>query len=272
MTTLAIDWRKKALTVAILVAGATIAGPFGTYEELSAGGRLLYWGVAILGCGVIMEALLITALTHPILRLRPIVRLSAAVVLGSFPAAVLVLALEHGLRGYAPTPDFALRIWLLVLGIGFLVSVVEYRSALRAIAPARPAPPAKTLPAEATGTSPSVVPPDPQHWDLFFRALDPALGRSLISLTKQDHYLKVVTREGEALILKRMADAVAELDGYPGMQVHRSHWVAFEAVEAVERATGRWVVRLSDGRTLPVSRPNAAPLRAAIDPPRGHAM
>lgn len=264
MTTLGIDWRKKALTVAVLVAGATIAGPFGTYEELSAGGRLLYWGVAILGCGAIMEALLIAALTHPIPKLAPWSRLVAAVLVGSFPAAVLILTLEYTLRGYAPTPDFALRVWLLVLGAALLVSLVEYRAALRPMRGtdrrgADAGPPAS----DTEPPAPAAFQPAPPG-ALFFRALDPALGRSLVSLTKQDHYLQVVTREGEALILKRMADAVAELDGYPGMQIHRSHWVALDAVEAVEREAGRWLARLCDGRRLPVSRSNIRGLRSLV--------
>lgn len=271
MTTLGIDWRKKPLTVAILVAGATIAGPFGTYEELSVSGRLLYWGVAILGCGAIMEALLIAALTHPVLRLSAWSRLVAAVLVGSFPAAVLILTLEHTLRGYTPTPHFALRIWFLVLGVALLVSLVEYRAALRPVRGSAPhdakapeagadaAPPASDNELQAPA-APGPAPPGA----LFFRALDPALGRSLVSLTKQDHYLQVVTREGEALILKRMADAVAELDGYPGMQIHRSHWVALDAVEAVEREAGRWLMRLCDGRRLPISRSRINALRPVV--------
>ena len=250
----ALDLRRKTATVAILVAVGALAGPFGTYDDLSFAARLLYWSLAILGCGAIMEALLLAALSHPLYGLPAAARLAAAVLVGSFPAALVILALEGTLRGYPPTPGFALRVWGLVFVVALLVSLVEYRGALRG-APPRGRPGQEQAAPAGAQAAPGA---------LFFRSLDPALGRDLISLSKQDHYLEVVTRQGSALILKRMADAVAELDGYPGLRIHRSHWVAKDALREIDRESGRTVVRLDDGRLLPVSRPYVARLRAEL--------
>ena len=260
MSTLPIDLRRKAVTVALLLAGATLAGPFGTYEDLTFGERFLYWGTAIIGCGLIMEGLLIAALSYPILALPAWARLCAAVLVGSFPGAVLVLSLEYGVRGYEPAPLFALRVWTLVGVIALLISLIEYRTALRG-QPANPGPEPVPISPEAdrTTTFDRV-----QHGTLFFRSVDPAIGHRLVSMSKQGHYLEVVTRDGRALILKRIADAVAELGDYPGLQIHRSHWVALDAVRDLERENGRVVARLDDGRSLPISRPNVTPLRTAL--------
>jgi hypothetical protein len=237
-----------------------LAGPFGTYEDLTVFERLVYWGTAILGCGLVMEVLLIVALTHPVLKLPAWVRFVSAVFVGSFPATVVVLALEYGMRGYEPEPMFALRIWLLVGGIALLVSFVEYGKALLGVSVRAEQHTHSPAREEAGFASGEQVPPVA----LFLRSIDPALGHSLVSLSKQGHYLEVVTRHGAALILKRISDAVAELEGHRGMQIHRSHWVALDAVRDVVRENGRVVARLHDGRLLPVSRPNVARLRSEL--------
>ena len=39
-----------------------------------------------------------------------------------------------------------------------------------------------------------------------------------------------------------------------GMRIHRSHWVAFDAVEALEREGAKLLVKMRGGAVLPVSR------------------
>lgn len=67
------------------------------------------------------------------------------------------------------------------------------------------------------------------------------------------------------MLLMRLADAIAETGGDTGMQVHRSHWVAYGAVEGLEREAGktpRLILVMSDGARVPVSRSHAAAVRA----------
>jgi hypothetical protein len=47
-------------------------------------------------------------------------------------------------------------------------------------------------------------------------------GAEVWAVEAEDHYLRLHTSRGQDLILMRLADAVAELDGIEGMQVHRS--------------------------------------------------
>lgn len=76
-----------------------------------------------------------------------------------------------------------------------------------------------------------------------------ALRRAPIAaLSSEDHYLRVYTTRGEALIHMTMAEAVAILG--KGFQVHRSHWVSAAFIR--DHRAGQ--VELTTGLSLPVSR------------------
>ena len=89
------------------------------------------------------------------------------------------------------------------------------------------------------------------------------LGRDLIYLKVDDHYLEVHTVNGHDLILMRMADAVAGL-GEMGLQVHRSFWVSLRHVKDLETVRGRHRLRLTGGREVPVSRTYLPAVRAVL--------
>lgn len=71
------------------------------------------------------------------------------------------------------------------------------------------------------------------------------------------------TNRGEALILMRMGDALRELEGVDGVRVHRSWWVARDAVIGAERDGERTMLRLENGVTVPVSRTYLLAVREA---------
>ena len=85
----------------------------------------------------------------------------------------------------------------------------------------------------------------------------------LLALQAEDHYLRVHTEIGSDLILMRLSDAIAELDGVEGAQTHRSWWVAKDAVAGAEKGDGRAVLKLGEGVEAPVSRTYAKSLREA---------
>lgn len=84
--------------------------------------------------------------------------------------------------------------------------------------------------------------------------VDAALHGDVIRLAVYDHYVSLVTSVGEAKLLMRFSDAIAELDGVDGLQVHRSHWVAVPAVVEADCAGGRVILKMADGSQVPVSR------------------
>lgn len=98
----------------------------------------------------------------------------------------------------------------------------------------------------------------------FVERLPPKLrGAALYAVESQDHYLRLHTSRGCDLILMRLSDALTELEGIEGAQVHRSWWVAREAVVGAQRADGRAVLTLPSGEAAPVSRTFVKALREA---------
>lgn len=96
----------------------------------------------------------------------------------------------------------------------------------------------------------------------FLDRLPPKLRRAeLLAVEAQDHYLRVHTDAGAALVLLRLSDAIVELTGLEGARVHRSWWVSREAIESVKRGGGRTVLVLKGGLSAPVSRSYAPALR-----------
>lgn len=95
----------------------------------------------------------------------------------------------------------------------------------------------------------------------FMRRLPAKLGTDLMCLSMEDHYVRVHTRQGDTLLLMRMSDAIQELEGYGGAQVHRSWWVATEAVEAVHKAPRKLSLTLKNGLNVPVSQRRVKQLR-----------
>lgn len=86
-------------------------------------------------------------------------------------------------------------------------------------------------------------------------------GAEVWAVEAEDHYLRLHTSRGQDLILMRLADAVAELEGIEGARVHRSWWVARDAIVEARRGDGRATLTLKDGSEVPVSRSYAGRLR-----------
>jgi DNA-binding LytR/AlgR family response regulator len=97
----------------------------------------------------------------------------------------------------------------------------------------------------------------------FLDRLPPRLGRELLCLQMEDHYVRAHTARGSDLILTPLKEAIAELAGADGLQVHRSWWVAKAAVAEPVSSGRNLMLRLSNGLEVPVSRASVAKLRAA---------
>lgn len=93
--------------------------------------------------------------------------------------------------------------------------------------------------------------------------LPPAIEAPILALQAEDHCVRVHTARGSTLLLMRFADAIAELDGLPGLQVHRSWWVARAAVDGAQRSGRKAELVLTNGLSVPVSRAAMPEARAA---------
>jgi hypothetical protein len=231
------------LSLALLLA---LIGPFGTFAELDLPQRLAYWLSIFAANGLQVFGALILMAWWRGAHWRPLAIGVAAGFLASIPATVEVVGLELIFRPRLPVnwPDTFGNV--LVLTEAITVTMVLVRS--RMIQLATP-----VVPVEKTG----------ERGDGLMRRLKPEARGALWALEMEDHYLRVYTSSGNDLILHRLSDALSEVAGLDGMQVHRSYWVAREAVQATEREGRKLQLVLKNGLKVPVSRNNVAALRAA---------
>jgi DNA-binding LytR/AlgR family response regulator len=76
----------------------------------------------------------------------------------------------------------------------------------------------------------------------------------IVALSAEDHYVRVRTDRGQALILMNFANAVAALGPDAGVRIHRSHWVSRALAAKTTTSGSRNGIRVGDDTVLPVSR------------------
>ena len=264
-------WRRTAvelfLRVGIGIILALIA-PFGT-DTMQPAVRLVSWPaftlagycifrpVSALGDLLAAESRMPRWLTIPLVAL-----------VASLPLAALIAFARGGMQ---VTPfwfgERFLTLYVQVAAIGVaihLLMLLLFPNPRVAQAPAVPA--GQVEPEPAAEPEPEAGPepePEPTQADAFLRRLPPQIGRDLLCLEMQDHYVEAHTSTGSTLLLMRLRDAAAEL-GDTGLQVHRSWWVAHRAVEGIEQEGRRTLLRLRGGRKVPVSRASLPQVRAAL--------
>ena len=226
----------------ILATGSFLAflAPYNT-AQLGWPGVWFYWtGLIAFGaaCGQLAGRL-----TEPLMQSWPEWTHYAAVsVLISVPITGAVIALQ-GLLGdphrLSTWPILFFFVWV----ISAAVSAISYLTDRRA--------------AEAAAGT-------PQPGRALTDKLPVRLRRAEIwALESEDHYLRVHTAVGDALILMRLADAVAAVEALDGGQTHRSWWVNRTAVTDARPSGGRAILTLKDGTKAPVSRSFYPKLREA---------
>jgi len=227
----------------LLGAGLFLAA-VGPYGSITAGAltRFVYWPGVIVGGGVIgitVDEVLGRRLANPWARW-----IVDSVVMTPFVSVLVLFA-----SWWAFGPPSSRNIVTGLLWQVFVISAAVM--AVRQLISRRPAV------AEAA--------PDAPAPDGAFRRRLSAKRREarLIAVEAEDHYLRVHTDVGDELVTARFADALAELAGVKGFQVHRSWWAAADAIETVRWKKGRGELTLAGGVTAPVSRTYAKDLKDA---------
>ncbi len=245
------EWlRDIALSTAVgMLLG--LAGPFGSYLNGPWPVRVFYW-VAALWIGLALQGvahrLAIAAARR--WRLGPALGPILATPLAAVPVAVLCRLLAEMLW-----PDIIPRVdrleWYAQTCLVCALFTVGYT-----LVHAWPVQSRGSL-AEtpAASCSPS-----------FVDRLPPDLGRDLLALQMEDHYVRTHTARGSALLLMPLHRAIEELGDLQGLRVHRSWWVARHAVADCVRDGRNVRLRLSNGLHAPVARASVAALKAASFP------
>lgn len=254
-------WFRRALLElwAMIVVAAVVGflGPFGTYLDGDLLSRVSRWSLMLMGAYVMIRPVLLLCrwlewVTHlP----RGFIVLSGTIV-SSFPMALIWLLNApretRQLGGYAGLLPFAMLCSCLVLVVVWWSERADahmrlyYRDGLPMLA-------GGDLAQSAGGQS---------EFDQGGAAKAPRLRARLsrgffgdiLALESEDHYVRVHGSRQSELLLIRLRDAIVEMDGCPGVQTHRSWWVARDAV-ADTVATGRArEIRLTNGLRVPVAR------------------
>lgn len=241
--------RRWPVDLAMLVAIGLLMGFMGPFasERAPIVARYVYWMICMVGgglAGVSADALLSRRIPATWRRVGVV---SFAM---TPPAALFVLTTEHFLMG-APFgwPDYLRLLWQVwpVLLAVMLVRALVWRR----------------LPARVE-TRIVIAPPLPEAEAVFRRRLSAKRrAAQLIAIEAHDHYLKVHTDAGTELITLRLSDALDELRGACGWRVHRSWWVAADAIEDACWRRGAGELRLPGGLIVPVSRTYAPVLKDA---------
>ena len=211
-----------------------ILAPFGTDDALRAVPRALYWtaNVAVTyAVGSLVNTGALTALNGRLI--RPF-QVAAAAFANALVVAPVVWAINAALFGQMPAAlGFFLTAGALAALITVLMNIMDPPKTAQTQAPTI----LDRLPLEKRGT--------------------------LVAISVEDHYVRVRTAAGEAMVLMRLSDAIRETSPVPGLQVHRSHWVALDAVKGAARQGDRAILTMAVGDPFPASRSNLPALRQA---------
>ncbi len=255
--------RRLAIEIFIILAiGAVLGllGPFGTYAMPTAM-RFAYWlGFILVGYAIFRPVQTVGLWLSEETQIPRWAALSMAGAIASIPLTAIIGFALGGMSTDSPYLGSGFPVlYLQVAGIGFVILLL-----MRLLfSPGAAEDDEARLPEPPKPLSVKEVDP-PQAPDApFFKRLPPAIGHNLVCLEMQDHYVKAHTLAGSEMILMRLRDAIAELDGIEGMQVHRSWWVARDAVRGVRREGRNMSLELADGSLAPVARARQADLKTA---------
>ncbi len=238
-------------------------GPFNTFDLFPTVPRIIYWGLINLAGWIINTSLsigiehLLSRTIQPLTRKVEILGSVVAGTLSALPLALIVIKaneLAHPFssktQAITDFPDFITLLGYiapLTITVSMVYTLLHQNQISQSVEFKQ------SEPHPSDGSAGPQAPEAPETCP-FFDRLPKHLGKDLLWLSSQDHYLEVKTTLGKDLILMRLGDAVKELENYSGARIHRSHWVADAAVEWVETREGRFFAHLSDESCLPISR------------------
>lgn len=244
-------FHKQLGTELLVIAGIGLVlgmlGPFGTYAMPTAL-RLIYWVTFIVIGYVIFRP--ISFVASWLSEASPIgfpVAIGLAIAVAALPLSVMIGFMINGfsLEGPMLSDGFAL-LYVQVAGIGlgiFLLMQALFRS---------DSDDQDRLPetVDETAKTPALL-----------KRLPPGFQTQILALGVEDHYVRVHGPDHSEMLLIRLGDAIREMDGVAGIQVHRSWWVAQTAIRTTKRDGRNLRLVLQNGMEVPVSRTSVAKLK-----------
>ena len=269
------DLERKVFILFAVTVVAILLGPFGTYDSLTLWQRAVFWSLLFGGSFLCMMPILhVFGQGRLVSRLPVTARVVGAVLCGSLPITALTILLLHNIRDqqsgvvWTSFPKIYMQVFGISLGI-FLVEFYFWPKLVGGLAGADDGGSEQGSVSDPETASPPPVAPAPTPaadcCRLAERLPHELRAGRIISISMQDHYAHIATTDGEALVLIRLGDAIALLDGLPGVQTHRSHWAAEAFAREIHRDGRRHFLTLADGRQLPVAAARVKDVKAMLE-------
>jgi len=233
-----------------VVAVLTVAGPFDTGDTLNLAQRFAYWLAISIGAYFITSFLgsLVFARAELSGWSQPIPSIISGLVAG-VPVGLFVYfinALVVGnMQGWASDFIYLQAVCITINTAGALIHNLLCDEVVSASTTPDTISTAEVIETKEVRSGPSIM-----------DRMSPQNRGEICSIKAQDHYIEVSTTRGKELILMRFSDALSELCPRSGRRVHRSWWVAKDAISDVIHKGDRICLELNDGRHVPVSRVN----------------
>ena len=222
------------------------AGPFGSFQSLAPPERYAFWfALVAAGYGLALATLQILRPAPVFARLPKVAAVVVVGLVSTLPMMFVVAWTLQLIFGRSTPPGALVSLYLSVAAVQLVIAGIV-------VWPFLPSPEG---PAEDLNT------------DQFFARVPDRLGRDLLALEAQDHYLMVHTRRGSALIHMRLSEAVQILPPQLGFQAHRGWWVARGEVAGLRRDRHQTLIELTGGLTVPVGRTYLAAVRSGLEAP-----
>lgn len=233
-------WQIRAVIGVLAVIVFSLVGPFSTYDRFPIAQRFLYWAALVGGSffpALWLTQLLRNVISGSVIRRDYLAVFALGVILGPVLWWVNRIILGEMLARWGALIEHIVLVWVVCL-LPLLVRQVV-RIAVEEV-PERSA--------EADSEVQVDVP--------ILLHLSPELRGPIRRVSANERQSLIYTEKGEASLRMRFADALIQLDGASGMQVHRSHWLAFDAIDNVRQDGRRYVAKLKCGGIVPVSPAN----------------
>lgn len=242
--------------VLLLASIVGFMGPFGAYNDDGLVSRIVHWWQLLMGAYLLIRPSII-GLNHLALKTdlpKQTVVFWGVVVL-SVPLSILWRNIGQDefrkLDGYAGLLPFSLLCALAVLGVTQWALHADKR--LRV---------ARSPDAHARSSSNEPAKSRNAFEPALKKRLSSAFVGPIVALQSEDHYVRVHGEKNSELILIRLRDAVAEMEGVEGWQVHRSWWVARDGIVRATPSGRSWALTLKNDSTALVARDMIERLKA----------
>ena len=238
--------RPLPLTLmAVAAVVLSLMGAFGTSETLRTGPRLAYWTLIVLTTypvGYLCSELFWTRLRDraPVAVIITLSALATAVGVTLTVIAINAVLFDNWLEDEGTLVGLA-TVFVIAALVSAAMHLIQVQIARQQAA----------------------LSPDTSRAPPLLERLPLAKRGALVALSVEDHYVRVRTDKGDEMLLMRLSDAMRETAPTPGLQVHRSHWVATDQVAAVARRGDRAILTMRHGGDIPASRSHIQALKDA---------